>query len=373
MIGEKENVPVMFSFGHKKEELRRMNLRKITIPLLAGFVLFHCAACGGSKKSTNLQAGMDYIESAEYDNALTCFEAGEAAGESRELLYRAKGIAYIGKMQYGDAVDAFLKALACCDGTLTSLEFDINYYLATAYYKSGDYLSAFDTYSAILALKPKEAQAYYLRGTAAISMGYHDQAVSDFDRAVSLNKDNYSMYIDIYLILDKYGYTQEGQTYLEDAMSAGSRSMSDYEKGRICYYMGDYENACTYLDSANKANTNETIVLELGKAYEATGDINFAASIYVNYLSNYGDSAAIYNQLGSCKLAAGDYQAALDAIASGIAMNNMDVMQTLKYNEIVAYEYMGDFKKACVLMENYLAAYPDDERAQREYEFLRTR
>lgn len=350
-----------------------MSLRKITVSLLAGILLLSCTACGGGKKSANLQAGMEYIESAEYDNALACFDAGEAAGENRELIYRAKGIAYIGKMQYSDAVNSFLTALSCCDGTLTELEYDINYYLATAYYKSGDYLSAFHTYSAILALKPKEEKAYYLRGIAAISMGYHDQAVSDFDKAVSLNKNNYSMYIDIYLILDKYGYSQEGQTYLENAMSAGSRSMSDYDKGRICYYMGDYENACTYLDNANKASTNETIVLELGKAYEATGDVNFAASIYVNYLSNYGESAPIYNQLGTCKLATGDYQAALNAIESGIAMNNMDVMQTLKYNEIVAYEYMGDFKKACVLMENYLAAYPDDTRAQREYEFLRTR
>ncbi len=350
-----------------------MKVRGMTITFLAGLMLFSLTACGGGKKSTNLETGMKYIENAEYDNALLSFEAGEAAGEDRELLYRAKGIAYIGKTQYAEAVSSFLEALSCCDGTLTSLEFDINYYLATAYYKNGDYRDAFDTYSAILALRPKEVTAYYLRGIAAITMGYHDQAVTDFDKAISLNKDNYSMYIDIYLIMDKYGYTQEGQEYLENAMSIGSRSMSDYDKGRICYYMGDYENACVYLDSANKTSTNETIVLELGKAYEATGDVNFAASIYVNYLSNYGESAPIYNQLGTCKLSTGDYQAALEAIESGIAMNNMDVMQTLKYNEIVAYEYLGDFKKACVLMENYLAAYPDDTRAAREYEFLRTR
>ncbi len=356
-----------------KEEIQRMRIRRIATSFLAGALLCACTACGGGKKSTNLETGMNYIENAEYDNALASFEAGEAAGEDRELIYRAKGIAYIGKMQYGDAVSSFLTALSCCDGTLTPLEYDINYYLATAYYKSGDYRSAFDTYSAILALKPKEETAYYLRGISAISMGYHDQAIADFDKAVSLNKSNYSMYIDIYLILDKYGFTQEGLEYLEDAMSVGSRNMSDYDKGRICYYMGDYENACLYLDSANKENTNETIVLELGKAYEATGDVNFAASIYVNYLSNYGDSAPIYNQLGTCKLLTGDYQAALEAIQSGIAMNNMDVMQTLKYNEIVAYEYLGDFKKACVLMESYLAAYPDDTRAVREYEFLSTR
>lgn len=350
-----------------------MKIRTMTMTFLAVLLVASCSACGGGTKSTNLKTGMRYIENAEYDNALVSFEAGEAAGEDPELIYRAKGIAYIGKMQYTQAISSFLTALSYCDGRLTSLEFDINYYLATAYYKSGDYKSAFDTYSTILALRPKEETAYYLRGIAAITMGYHDQAIKDFNQAISLNKNNYSMYIDIYLILDGCGYTQEGQEYLESAMSVGSRSMSDYDKGRICYYMGDYENACLYLDNANKSSTNETIVLELGKAYEATGDVNFAASIYVNYLTNYGSSAPIYNQLGVCRMSMGDYQAALDAIESGIAMNNLDVMQTLRYNEIVIYEYKGDFKKACVLMENYLSAYPDDTRAQREYAFLRTR
>ena len=48
-------------------------------------------------------------------------------------------------------------------------------------------------------------------------------------------------------------------------------------------------------------------------------------------------------------------------------------MQVLKFNEIVAYEYLGDFKQATVLMQKYISTYPDDAKAQREYEFLQTR
>ena len=47
--------------------------------------------------------------------------------------------------------------------------------------------------------------------------------------------------------------------------------------------------------------------------------------------------------------------------------------QSLTYNEIVAYEYLGQFKKAAVLMESYLQKYPTDEDARREYIFLNTR
>ena len=48
-------------------------------------------------------------------------------------------------------------------------------------------------------------------------------------------------------------------------------------------------------------------------------------------------------------------------------------MQSLKFNEIVAYEYLGDFQKAAVLMQSYLLTYPDDKEAKREQEFLQTR
>ena len=47
--------------------------------------------------------------------------------------------------------------------------------------------------------------------------------------------------------------------------------------------------------------------------------------------------------------------------------------QTLRYNQIVAYERAGDFAKAKSLMNAYLSSYPDDEAAQREAVFLSTR
>ena len=54
-------------------------------------------------------------------------------------------------------------------------------------------------------------------------------------------------------------------------------------------------------------------------------------------------------------------------------MENVSIMQTLSFNEIVAYEYLGEFEQATVLLENYLKNYPDDVQAKREYGFLSTR
>ena len=49
------------------------------------------------------------------------------------------------------------------------------------------------------------------------------------------------------------------------------------------------------------------------------------------------------------------------------------MMQVLKLNEIIAYERLGEYKNASVLMDGYLKTYPDDEEAKREYTFLQTR
>ena len=59
----------------------------------------------------------------------------------------------------------------------------------------------------------------------------------------------------------------------------------------------------------------------------------------------------MYNQLGLCEIARGDYQKALEAFQAGMQVGNSAMMQTLSFNEIVAYEHLGDFKQAFVLME----------------------
>ena len=47
--------------------------------------------------------------------------------------------------------------------------------------------------------------------------------------------------------------------------------------------------------------------------------------------------------------------------------------QILEFNRIVALEYLGQFKKASVLMDAYMDRYPWDTDAEKEYTFLKTR
>ncbi|MBQ5897674.1 MAG: tetratricopeptide repeat protein, partial [Oscillospiraceae bacterium] len=148
--------------------------------------------------------------------------------------------------------------------------------------------------------------------------------------------------------------------------------MSQYDKGRMYFYMGDYQKAYLALEEA-KGQKGVEAYLYLGKAYEATGDYNYASSVYNSYLSKNTGNATIYNQLGICEMQKGQYTKALDAFQKGLATGDKTMQQSLQFNEIAAYEHMGEYKKAAVLMESYIKNYPDDEKARREYEFLSTR
>ena len=148
--------------------------------------------------------------------------------------------------------------------------------------------------------------------------------------------------------------------------------MDQYVTGRIYYYLGEYQSACLALEDAREKGGAESY-LYLGRAYEATGDYNYAANVYNSYISKNGGTAEVYNQLGLCEMAKGEYQKALDAFQAGKQQENITMLQTLSFNEIVAYEHLGDFSRAYALMGTYLKNYPDDAQAKREYEFLSTR
>ena len=249
----------------------------------------------------------------------------------------------------------------------------MNYYLATAYYKQGDDAQAIRIYNTILSLFPKEKDALYLRGSILLhqSSDNYESAKADFDRAIELAPSDFDQLLNICQVLKECGYQDAGREYLENAMANNAKDMSDYNKGRICFYLENYQDARDYLERA-KDTAGGGAVLYLGRTWEILGDYNYASSVYEAYLANTPD-AEIYNQLGMCRLKMNDPQAALEAFQAGQTVENCPILQILQYNEIVACEQLEDFQKAASLMQSYLKTYPDDEQAQRENIFLKTR
>ena len=352
------------------EKQRRKGRKRTGLAVAAVCVLL--AGCGADAAPSYTKQGMEAVEALDYEKALTLFQTAEENGEETRLLYRGMGLAYLGKTDYEAAIAYLEAALRLGDSRVEDLDFDINYYLATAYYKNGQMQEAVGVYDAILGLRPEETNAYYLRGCVKLAEGDFDAAQADFDTAVTKEPKNYDRMIRIYMVLEEYGYKEAGLVYLQNAMKENEKSISDYDMGRICYYMGDYENARGFLEKL-KTTTDYGAALYLGRTYEALGDYNYAASIYAGYAEYDQTKAEIYNQLGLCRMQLKEYDAALLAFQTGMNIEGNDMMQTLKFNEAVTYEYMGDYKTAAALMNSYLRSYPDDETAKREYEFLQTR
>ena len=327
------------------------------------------AGCGGAGQKT--AEAMQLVQGLDYKAALAEFEDASAAGEDARFIARGQGIAYLGMADYENAITCFEQALADSDGFVRSMDYDLNYYLAAAYAKNGQPTEAEQVYDAILALKPDE-EAYFLRGNVRLARNDYDGAKEDFDRVISMDGRNYDRLLEIFQALDVYGYKEAGRQYLTDCLEKNSGKMSNYDSGRMYYYLGEYNQACMVLEKAREKGGADSY-LYLGKAYEATGDYNYASSVYNTWLAKDKTNAAIYNQLGLCEIEKGNYRAALEAFQDGLQIENNTVVQALSFNEIVAYERLEDYATAEALMLKYLENYPDDEVAQREQIFLKTR
>lgn len=344
------------------------------IKLLTGtLVVLTALAVTGCKEETTsyTQAGMEALSAMDYETATDSFEKALENDENKRLILRGQGLVMMAQLDYGSAIDLFSQALRLSDGVPEDLDFDISYYLASAYYNNDQPQEAISVYNSILTLKASDANAYYLRGVVELETGDANVAQEDFKKAMEIRPDDFDLVIDIYRIMAARGYKEAGRDILSNVIAAHN-SMSEYDLGRFNYYLGNYEEARNYLEKAEKGDAAQ-VTLYLGRAYEALGDYNYAISLYNTYLDKQHSEAEIYNQMGLCQMKMERYSEALSSFQAGMNLDNSSIMQTLKYNEIVAYEYMNEFQTASALMKEYLRMYPNDSVAKREYEFLKTR
>lgn len=328
----------------------------------------------GHKEGENIKAGYEAIGRSDYQGALLCFEKAVVSGEDLELAYRGTGITYLGMADYQNAIVAFEKALDNGGIFAGDLERDINFYMATALYKNGQPEEALKIFDAIIESDKKNARAYFFRGRILIEQKDYEGGIYNFEQAMEYSDDVHTLKLDVYEVLKENGYESKGREYLTQMLEEGTK-LTDYQQGVIYFYLEDYDNARTHLEIAKQSEKKNLsrIIYMLGRTYEQLGDNNYAGVLYSEYLKNNPEDVRILNQLGLCRLAAGDSDEAIHAFEDALSLGDSTMTQTLRYNQIVAYEYAGDFAKAKSLMADYVAAYPDDEEAKREAEFLKSR
>lgn len=347
-----------------------MRNRKTAWILAVGLGMTAFAGCGSEEMKNYEQAAQD-LEAENFDVALQEYEAAISAGVKLAQSYRGAGVANLRLGNYEQAIEDFNHALNS-DKVGKALKKDILSYRAAAYLKTKAYDEAMADCQSIAESYDMDADLYFLTGKVALAMDSYEEASADFEQAYGEDA-TYDMALRIYgVYLDK-DMEADGTRYLEAALSSEAKDAQDHcDRGRVYYYMEDYTNAKKELLEASKKDNTEALLL-MGMVYLAQDDVENAQAMYKQYISAVGDSAKGYNGLALCDIRNGDYDSALDNITKGLPTATTDEMQSLLFNEIVAYEKKLDFATALTKAQEYIDMFPEDSAAKKELAFLKTR
>lgn len=321
-----------------------------------------------------IDQGMEQINSGNYEEALTSFSSAEQEGKGKHLVesYRGSGMAYMALGEYDKAVEAFDRAVDLTKEKQKDVRKDILMYKATALYQSGDYEGAAKVCDTIQTFGDS-ADAYYLQGLCYMELDEKDKAGVDFTTAVKLSPQDYDLLLNIYECYDDKNLSAEGDAYLQQALAINSDDSEDiYQKARIYYFLGDYDDAKTELNKMADSMDERSTML-LCRTYMKQDDTAHARQLYQQYMDKYGETPEAYNGMVLCDIADENYDSALENITKGLALSNDKGKQDLYFNEIVVYEKKLDFATAKEKAAEYVKNYPADEAGIRENNFLKTR
>lgn len=363
---------LMWIFSGKESGNMNQGIKLAVIFVSAAMLAGGCAMGGATGEKT--VAGNAALEREAYSEAAALFEEAVAEEEQPVLAWRGLGMAYMGLAQYGDAENAFQEALDNTDKRMPETIRDLQLYLASAQYRMDEYEEAISTCESILAKEEKVcSDAYFLRGAGYLKLGQKDEAKQDFDAAVALSPDSYDLYLNIYECYEEMNLSGLGTDYLQSALDIhGDETEDSYHRGRIYYYLEDYEKAQSELAAPVEAQYEPAMYL-MGEVYLAKEDYVHAKNMYEQLRSTYGDTPKCCNGLALCAMKEGKYEEALAYLEQGLQTEDSADMQELYFNEMVAYEKKLDFETAKQKAEEYVARYPSDERGQKELIFLNTR
>lgn len=292
--------------------------------------------------------------------------------QNNKKALRGKGIVYFHQKQYDKALEALNDSLSI--HTLSELDKDILLYKAACLKLTGSYEEAVDTYDRIISEDNEDAAVYAERAACYYELGDYEKSIADFDSAILHAPNHYEYYFGKYYLMTAKGDKSGATAVLEEAKKIQVVSPEDrYQTAILQYLVGDYDTALAKLnESLAEGFTGSNYYI--GEIYRNKKDYEQAVFCYENYIAG-GDASipGVYNQIAVCLNKMGRNEEALNFLEQGKSKSNSDTHRILLKNEIITYEYMGDFEKAHKKTLEYLALYPQDQKAHKEADFIATR
>ncbi len=303
----------------------------------------------------------------------TCMLSGCAGGQNAtQQKDFEKGIEKVDKADYKNAIKYFDSALKI-SSSVSSQEEDIVTYKAAAQYLSGDYKGAIKSASNLINYDGKNSDYYYLRGSFYADQKDFEKADKDYKKAVSLSKNDYNLCFEIYENLVSHESTVNPEKYLDKVIAFDSKDGEIVNaKGDAYLYKGNTKEALEYYEKAVKTGYS-TGYLGMAKCYYLDKDSKRASKEIKNFESKEKDSPFKFNKAAEALMQIKDYKSALSSVQKGLDLKKDNHEQDLKKNEIICYEYLGQFDKAKSKAKSYVKEYPGDHTMLREWKFLSTR
>ncbi len=322
--------------------------------------------------------GLTMTKLGRYEEALAEFDKAYVnkdiiiANRNNKRMYRGKGITYYYMLDYIKAIEEFGNALKIRE--LPDLDQDILHYAGSALMIIGDYEEAVKTYTRLVDLDGKDDIAYDSRAFCYRILGEYEKSLADYDMAIKLKPNGYNHYFGKYSLLMEQGDTAVAAEVLTKASEIEIKTSEDqYNTAKLHYFQGDYETALAEFNDGF-ANGFQEAYYYIGEIYRIKKDYPKAIYYYETYMgAGKPATSEVYNQIGTCLIKTGQYEEALNYLEQGIAYHQAGAIQTLKRNEIIAYERLGKFDEADEKLADYISQYPKDETVLKESKFIESR
>ncbi len=348
-------------------------MKKKGVLILALALTLSFTGCAREDARNAYEAGVEKLQNADYEGAITSFNETIETGKFQAYAYRGLGLSYMLEGSYADACIAFERALLYLDNEGEDFIRDVNLYLAYCRTQHAEKDKAIEIYTTMLK-NETDPEVLFLRGRLYMQNDDKESARADFDKAAELSKD-YALYISIYQLYSEYNMDADGAEFLKKALDIAESTEEDYyDRGLIYYYLQNYNAAEEALTEAlRKDESDMESLLLLGRVYLAKGNISDARALFKEHVSDGNGAAAAYNGLALCDIAEGNYDSALENVNAGLTLNDETIQQSLLFNEIVIYENKNEWETAQTKAASYVVSYPSDENGLRENEFLTSR
>lgn len=324
----------------------------------------------GTKSADDyVNLAMTYIKLNDNESALNYFNKALEVDKKSKTAHKGLAIAYINIGNYDKAIEEIGLVLEYANGKVTDLEKDALNYRAKAEYMLGKYDAAIKTYGILIEVGYKEKNEYFERGKVYLAKGDITKAMEDFNSVVSFDKDDYDTYYGIYLALKNAGYEEQAIQILKGTLSINLESAKGYyNKGKTYYILNDIDKCITELTMAREADNLDASYL-LGIVYMKQADYQKAEQALLEVIADdKAKTADAYNALGQCYFNEGNYDKAISCFEQGLVDFEGD--EELLVNAAIAYEYKQDYSMATMKFNEVIKAFPENEVAKHELEFL---